>query len=104
MAVSGSKKMLQGHTMAVLNCPLNSGNSGGPVLCWVEGQLKVVGVATQKHFKKILTPNEQVTINIEQIRKMLQTCVIPEDSELSEAAKFYFVPAGDLPRLGKTAD
>ena len=60
--VSGSKKMLQGHTMAVLNCPLNSGNSGGPVLCWVEGQLKVVGVATQKHFKNILTPNEQVTI------------------------------------------
>ena len=99
--VSGSKKMLQGHTMAVLNCPLNSGNSGGPILCWVEGQLKVVGVATQKHFKNILTPNEQVTI--EHIRKMLQTCVIPEDSELSEAAKFYFVPAGDLPRLGKTA-
>ena len=98
--VSGSKKMLQGHTMAVLNCPLNSGNSGGPILCWVEGQLKVVGVATQKHVKKILTPNEQVTI--EQIRKMLQTCVIPEDSELSEAAKFYFGPAGDLPHLGKT--
>ena len=99
--VSGSKKMLQGHTMAVLNCPLNSGNSGGPVLCWVEGQLKVVGVATQKHFKNILTPNEQVTI--EQIRKMLETCVIPEDSELSEAAKFYFGPAEDLPLLGKTA-
>ena len=99
--VSGSKKMLQGHTMAVLNCPLNSGNSGGPILCWVEGQLKVVGVATQKHFKNILTPNEQVTI--EQIRKMLETCVIPEDSELSEAAKFYFGPAGDLPLLGKTA-
>ena len=99
--VSGSKKMLQGHTMAVLNCPLNSGNSGGPILCWVEGQLKVVGVATQKHVKKILTLNEQVTI--EQIRKMFQTCVIPEDSELSEGAKFYFVPAGDLPRLGKTA-
>lgn len=99
--VSGSKKTLQGHTMAVLNCPLNSGNSGGPVLCWVKGQLKVVGVATQKHFKKILTLNEQVTI--EQIRKMLQTCVIPEDSELSEAAKFYFGPAGNLPPLGKTA-
>ena len=99
--VSGSKKTLQGHTMAVLNCPLNSGNSGGPVLCWVEGQLKVVGVATQKHFKNILTPNEQVTI--EQIRKMLQTCVIPEDSELSEAAKFYSGPAEDLPLLGKTA-
>ena len=99
--VSGSKKTLNGHAMAVLNCPLNSGNSGGPVLCWVEGRLKVVGVATQKHFKKILTPNEQVTI--EQIRKMLRTCVIPEDSELSEAAEFYFGPAEDLPPLGKTA-
>ena len=60
--VSGSKKTPQGHTMAVLNCPLNSGNSGGPVLCWVEGQLKVVGVATQKHFKEILTLSERMTV------------------------------------------
>ena len=60
--VSGSKKTPQGHTMAVLNCPLNSGNSGGPVLCWVEGQLKVVGVATQKHFKDILTLSERMTV------------------------------------------
>ena len=45
--VSGSKKTYSGHTMTVLNCSLNSGNSGGPILCWVSGQLKVVGVATQ---------------------------------------------------------
>ena len=50
--VAGSKRTFSGHTMAVLNCPLNSGNSGGPVLCWVKGQLKVVGVATQKHFQR----------------------------------------------------
>ena len=99
--VSGSKKTLQGHTMAVLNCPLNSGNSGGPVLCWVKGQLEVVGVATQKHFKEILTLRERVTI--EQIRKILQTCVIPEESEISDAIKFYFRSTSDLPPLGKTS-
>ena len=68
--------------MAVLNCPLNSGNSGGPVVCWVEGQLKVIGIATQKHFKEILTVGERQTI--EKIREMLQTSVIPEEGELKQ--------------------
>ena len=80
--VSGSRNTLSGHTMAVLNCPLNSGNSGGPVVCWVEGQLKVVGIATQKHFKEILTVGERQTI--EKIREMLQTSVIPEEWELKQ--------------------
>ena len=72
--VSGSKKKYPGHTMTVLNCALNSGNSGGPILCWVIGQLKVVGVATQKHFKEILTLEERE--EIEKIRKALQTSSI----------------------------
>ena len=80
--VSGSTKAPEGHTMAVLNCPLNSGNSGGPVLCWVEGQLKVVGVATQKHSKDILNIGEAKTIA--KIREMLQTSVIPEEWELKQ--------------------
>ena len=62
------------HTMAVLNCSLNFGNSGGPILCWVKGQLKVVGVAAQKHFKEILTLDERV--RIEKIRESLQTSSI----------------------------
>ncbi|CAH3195739.1 unnamed protein product, partial [Porites evermanni] len=94
--VSGSKKTLQGHTMAVLNCPLNSGNSGGPVLCWVEGQLKVVGVATQKHFKDILTLSERMTVAA--IQEKMQASVIPDVSEYLKAARY-----GDLPRLGKTS-
>ena len=73
--VSGSKKTYSGHTMTVLNCSLNSGNSGGPILCWVSGQLKVVGVATQKHFKEILTLEERE--KIEKIRESLQTSTIP---------------------------
>ena len=74
--VSGYKDTPQGHSMIVLNCSLNSGNSGGPVLCWVNGKLKVVGVATQKHFKEILTLKERGTI--ENIRESLQTHAIPD--------------------------
>ena len=65
--------------MAVLNCPLNPGNSGGPVLCWVKSQLKVVGIATQKHFKEILTLEERT--KIETIRDSLQTSAIPSVSD-----------------------
>ena len=99
--VSGSKKTPQGHTMAVLNCPLNSGNSGGPVLCWVEGQLKVVGVATQKHFKDILTLSERMTVAA--IQEKMQASVIPDLSEYLKAAHERYVEYGDLPRLGKTS-
>ena len=74
--VSGSREMLAGHSMVVLNCSLNSGNSGGPVLCWVKDQLRVVGISTQKHFKEILTLKERETI--EHIRKSLQTHAIPD--------------------------
>ena len=73
--VSDSKKTYSGHTMIVLNCSLNSGNSGGPILCWVSCQLKVVGVAMQKHFKEILTLEERA--KIEKIRESLQTSTIP---------------------------
>ena len=73
--VSGSKRTLSGHTLAVLNCSLNSGNSGGPIVCWNKGQLNVVGVATQKHFKEILTLEERA--KIEKIRQSLQTITIP---------------------------
>ena len=78
--VSGSKETYSGHKMIVLNCALNSGNSGGPVLCFIGGQLKVVGVATQKHFKEILTLDERE--KIEKIRESMQTCTIcsiPDD-------------------------
>ena len=99
--VSGSKKTPHGHTMAVLNCPLNSGNSGGPVLCWVEGQLKVVGVATQKHFKDILTLSERMTIAA--IQEKMQASVIPDVSEYLKTAHKGCVHYGDLSCLGKTS-
>lgn len=68
-------------SLAVLNLSLNSGNSGGPILCWIGNQLKVVGVARQKHFKDILTGEEMD--KIEKIRQSLQTITmldIPDDA------------------------
>ena len=101
--VSGSEETYSklcslGHTMAVLNCPLNPGNSGGPVLCLVNGQLKVVGVATQKHFKEILTLEERR--KVEKIRESLQTCTmssVPDDA-IKHAAfsrESFYLPKPD---------
>ena len=79
--VSGSKRTLSGHSTVVLNCSLNSGNSGGPVLSWVYDEVRVVGIATQKHFKEILTLDE---INaVENIRKSLETRSISDVLEHS---------------------
>ncbi|XP_022782560.1 uncharacterized protein LOC111323468 isoform X2 [Stylophora pistillata] len=74
--VSGSRETLSGHSLTVLNCSLNHGNSGGPVLAWVDDHVTVVGIATQKHIKDILTPNESLTI--EKIKKSLQTRTISD--------------------------
>ena len=101
--VSGSEETYSklcslGYTMAVLNCPLNPGNSGGPVLCLVNGQLKVVGVATQKHFKEILTLEERR--KIEKIRESLQTCTmssVPDDAikRASFSRESFYFPKPD---------
>lgn len=79
--VSGFKELDDKPTLAVLNCSLNLGNSGGPILCWFGDQLKVVGVATQKHIKDILTLNEME--KIEKIRESLQTSSISGISDSS---------------------
>ena len=74
--VSGSKRTPSGHSTVVLNCSLNSGNSGSPVLSWVYDEVRVVGIATQKHFKEILKLDE---INaVENIRKSLETRIISD--------------------------
>ena len=93
--VSGSKRTPSGHSKAVLNCSLNSGNSGGPVLSWVDGEVRVVGVATQKHFKEILTPDEIEVI--ENLRKSLQTQTISDVREcdvkyLSDGSLYERIP------------
>ena len=98
--VSGSKETYSDYrpSLAVLNLSLNSGNSGGPVLSWIGNQLKVVGVATQKHFKEILTLKERE--KIEKIRKSLQTSSISgiSDEAIEDASldrDFVKVPVPD---------
>ena len=62
-----------------MNCSLNFGNSGGPVLSWVDGEVRVVGIATQKHFKHILSQDERIAIK--NIRESLQTQAITDVPE-----------------------
>ena len=58
--VAGSKEILYGVQLVILNCSLSSGNSGGPVLRRINGELKVVGVVKQKHTQEILR-EDQIT-------------------------------------------
>ncbi|KAL9981174.1 hypothetical protein ACROYT_G009844 [Oculina patagonica] len=62
--VSGFKEPVfkSGVPLAILDCSLYSGNSGGPVLHRIKGELKVVGVVKQRHRVEILTPDEIMTI------------------------------------------
>ena len=62
-------------SMMSLNCPLNSGNLGGPVISRTnDGQIKVVGIVTQKPFKEVLTVEEKNAI--EKIQKSSQTSIV----------------------------
>ena len=94
--VSGSKRTLSGYSKAVLNCSLNSGNSGGPVLSWVDGEVRVVGITTQKHFKEILTLDEMNAI--ENIRKSLQTRTISDVKECDLDFLTCGAPIGEIPK------
>ena len=69
--ISGFVERYGREPLMVLNCVLNSGNSGSPVLRRIDDDIKVIGVAAQKHKKEILTLEE---INIlEEERSTLQT-------------------------------
>ena len=80
--VSGTDEPFgQGNSapLTLLNCPLNNGNSGGPLLRLVQNEVKVVGVVTQKHIKNILDLEELATIY--KIENSLQTSSIRDFKE-----------------------
>ena len=54
--VSGEIEKLYRPQLAIINCSLNSGNSGGPVLRRKDGQLRVVAVVKERHIRHFLTP------------------------------------------------
>lgn len=69
-------------SMMSLNCPLNSGNLGGPVISrFNDSQIKVVGIVTQKPFKEVLTLEEKNTI--EKIQKSPQTSLVNPQPHLT---------------------
>ena len=68
--VSGFVERYGREPLIVLNCVVNPGNSGSPVLRRIDGDLKVVGVVAQKHKKDILTV-EEISI-LEEERSTLQ--------------------------------
>ncbi|PFX30500.1 putative periplasmic serine endoprotease DegP-like [Stylophora pistillata] len=94
--VSGCKETYSGPSYTVLNCSLNHGNSGGPVLAWVDGQVRVVGIATQKHFKNILTLEERMAV--ENLRKSLQAKAISDVEEGDVVALSRHVLGQEIPR------
>ena len=63
----------------VLNCDLNHGNSGGPVLRRIGDDIKVVGVVAQKHKKEILTLEELNILEAE--RSTLQTNFVSDSRD-----------------------
>ena len=68
--VSGFVERYGREPLIVLNCVVNPGNSGSPVLRRIGDDIKVVGVVAQKHKKEILTL-EEISI-LEEERSTLQ--------------------------------
>ena len=69
--ISGFVERYGREPLIVLNCVVNPGNSGSPVLCRIDDDIKVVGVVAQKHKKEFLTLEELSTL--EEERSTLQT-------------------------------
>lgn len=62
--VAGTQERYGKPSFKVLNCPaVSSGCSGGPVMRWMNGKIKVVAVLTQKHRKDILSIPERDTLD-----------------------------------------
>ena len=72
--VSGEIEKLYGPQLAIINCSLSPGNSGGPVLRRKDGQLKVVGVMKEQHIKHFLTP-EQIE---EMVKDKMETVTVSD--------------------------
>ena len=69
--ISGFVERYGREPLIVLNCVVNPGNSGSPVLRRIDDDIKVVGVVAQKHKKEILTLEE--LSSLEEERSTLQT-------------------------------
>ena len=91
--VSGFKERYACEPFVVLNCVLNHGNSGGPVLRRIGDDIKVVGVVAQKHKKEILTLKEIKILEEERLileeedLSSEEECSILEEEQINGAAE-----------------
>ena len=81
--VSGFKERYGREPFVVLNCVLNPGDSGGPVLRRIGDDIKVVGVVAQKHRKEILTLKEIKILEEERLILEKEDCSSEEAKECS---------------------
>ena len=72
--VSGEIEKLYRPQLAIINCSLSSGNSGGPVLCRKDGQLRVVAVVKEQHIKHFLTPE----VMEEMVKDKMETVTVSD--------------------------
>ena len=70
-----SQEISSESSLVSLECPLDSGNYGSPVLCRISGQLKVVGVITQKSIQGIQTQDWRDDIKC--VKEALQITASP---------------------------
>ena len=79
--VSGVTERYGNPPLTVLNCSVNHGFSGGPVVARIDGKLKITGIILQKQVKKILSIAEQTFI--EEARRSMgsnASCISEEEN------------------------
>lgn len=84
----------KGKNRKVLDCPAAShGSSGGPVMQWVNGKIKVVAVMLQKHIKDVLSIAEGDRML--QIRESLTATSITESQSTQEGIQLLVLKLYD---------
>ena len=79
-----SQETSSDSSLVSLECPLDSGNYGSPVLCRISDQLKVVGVITQKSIQGIQTQDWRDDIKC--VKEALPITASPQIQMISDIA------------------
>ena len=92
--VAGTLERYGRPNRKVLDCPASShGSSGGPVMQWVNGKIKVVAVMLEKHIKDVLSIPEGDRML--KIRKSLTATSITESQSTQEGIQLLVLKLYD---------
>ena len=88
--VAGTQERYGKPNFKVLGCPtVSHGCSGGPVMRWIDGTIKVLAVITQKHKKDILSIAERQ--RVEEIQKALTATSITDSQSAQEGLQLLLL-------------